>query len=246
MVSARAAEAAPTLSAASVAVAAEGFYTDRNMASGNGEILVTEDVAIALRRITKRCCEWIARSAFELARSRNRHVTIVHKANVLKVSDGMFLDTCRSVAQAYPDVTTDDILIDAKMAHVVRTPARFDVVVTTNMYGDILSDLTAEFSGNLGMGGSLNAGSDHAMAQASHGSAPDIAGRDIANPISLILSTAQLLEWFGKRKSDARYVEAGIRISSAVEASVRTGKATRDIGGNLGTRAVGQAIAGQI
>ncbi len=98
----------------------------------------------------------------------------------------------------------DDILVDAMMAHVVRQPDRFDVIVATNMFGDILSDLTAELSGSLGLGGSLNVGADHAMAQAAHGSAPDIAGRDVANPFSLILSTALLLAWHGERAGAAR------------------------------------------
>jgi 3-isopropylmalate dehydrogenase len=224
----------------------EGFYTDRNMESGNGEILVTGDVSIAIRRITRQCCERIARSGFELARTRNRRVTFVHKANVLKVSDGMFLDICRAVGSEFPDVETDDVLIDAMMAHVVRAPSRFDVIVTTNMYGDILSDLTAELSGSLGMGGSLNAGTDHAMAQASHGSAPDIAGRNVANPISLILSTAQLFSWYGQRKNDRRFTEAGAGMEAAIAAALRGGKATRDVGGSLGTREAGAVIAGFI
>lgn len=224
----------------------EGFYTDRNMESGNGEILVTPDVSIALRRITRLCCERIARSAFELARTRSGRLTFVHKANVLKVSDGMFLDICREVGTDFPDVQTDDVLIDAMMAHVVRKPSRFDVIVTTNMYGDILSDLTAELSGSLGMGGSLNAGTHHAMAQASHGSAPDIAGRNLANPISLVLSTAQLFGWYGQRSNDARFTKAGTGIETAVARSLRAGKGTKDVGGTLGTMEAGAAIAAYI
>jgi len=224
----------------------EGFYTDRNMENGNGEILVTKDVSIALRRITRQCCERIARTAFALARTRGRYLTFVHKANVLKTSDGMFLDICREVGEAFPDVRTDDVLIDAMMAHVVRAPSRFDVIVTTNMYGDILSDLTAELSGSLGMGGSLNAGTDHAMAQASHGSAPDIAGRDIANPISLILSTAQLLAWHGQRTDDSRFTDAAAGMEAAVGSALRSRTATKDVGGNLGTQDAGKAIAALI
>jgi 3-isopropylmalate dehydrogenase len=224
----------------------EGFYTDRNMEQGNGELLVTPDVSIALRRITRQCCERIAVTAFELARTRDRHLTFVHKANVLKVSDGMFLDVCRKVGADYPDVRTDDVLIDAMMAHVVRAPSRFDVVVTTNMYGDILSDLTAELSGSLGLGGSINAGTGHAMAQASHGSAPDIAGKDVANPISLILSTAQLLAWHGQRAGGTPFADAAAAIEKAVESAVRGSQATRDIGGTLGTRDAGRAIAAYV
>src|SRR5262249_39999525 len=160
----------------------EGFYADRNMELGSGEILVTPDVAISLRRITRACCNRIARAAFELAARRRQHVSIVHKANVLKLGDGLFLEEARKVPAEFPGVTVDDFIVDAMMAHVVRAPQRFVVIVTTNMFGDILSDLTAELSGSLGLGGSLNAGSEQAMAQAAHGSAPDIAGRDIANP----------------------------------------------------------------
>ncbi|MGY3124504.1 3-isopropylmalate dehydrogenase [Bradyrhizobium sp. S3.14.4] len=165
----------------------EGFYADRNMEQGNGEMLVTPDVVISLRRITRLCCERIAHAACRLAMKRRRHLTIVHKANVLKIGDGMFLDICRAAAKGYPGLEVDDILVDAMMAHVVRNPDRFDVIVATNMFGDILSDLTAELSGSLGLGGSLNVGDRYAMAQAAHGSAPDIAGQDVANPVSLIL-----------------------------------------------------------
>ena len=109
--------------------------------------------------------------------------------------------------QEFPAVTVDDVIVDAMMAHVVRNPQRFDVIVTSNMYGDILSDLTAELSGSLGMAASLNAGTDHGMAQAAHGSAPDIAGKNVANPLSLIVSAAMLLAWHGRR-SKAKSFEA--------------------------------------
>jgi 3-isopropylmalate dehydrogenase len=220
----------------------EGFYADRNMEQGNSELLVTPDVVISLRRITRHCCERIAHAACRLAMNRRRHLTIVHKANVLKIGDGMFLDICRQVARGYPGLEVDDILVDAMMAHVVRQPDRFDVVVATNMFGDILSDLTAELSGSLGLGGSLNVGADFAMAQAAHGSAPDIAGRDVANPISLILSAALLLAWHGERSGDARYTTSARAIEDAVAAAMQSGRATRDVGGTLGTAATGRAI----
>lgn len=221
----------------------EGFYADRNMEQGNSELLVTPDVVISLRRITRHCCERIAHAACRLAVNRRRHLTIVHKSNVLKIGDGMFLDICREVARGYPEVVVDDILVDAMMAHVVRQPDRFDVIVATNMFGDILSDLTAELSGSLGLGGSLNAGADFAMAQAAHGSAPDIAGQDVANPASLILSAALLLAWHGERCGEARYSVAARAIEDAVAAALQSGRATRDVGGNLGTAAMGQAVA---
>src|ERR1700726_3812510 len=182
----------------------EGFYADRNMEQGNSELLVTPDVVISLRRITRHCCERIAKAACQLAMRRRQRLTIVHKANVLKIGGGRFLDICRETVRAFPGLVVDDIHVDAMMAHVVRRPDRFDIIVATNMFGDILSDLTAELSGSLGLGGSLNVGANHAMAQAAHGSAPDIAGRDVANPISLILSVALLLAWHGERRGDGR------------------------------------------
>ena len=221
----------------------EGFYADRNMEQGNGELLVTSDVVISLRRITRHCCERIAHAACALALRRRKHLTIVHKANVLKLGDGLFLEICREVARGYPGLAVDDILVDAMMAHVVRQPERFDVIVATNMFGDILSDLTAELSGSLGLGGSLNVGAQHAMAQAAHGSAPDIAGQDVANPVSLILSAALLLAWHGERSDAARYVTAARAIEDAVAVTIELGSATRDVGGALGTAAAGRAIA---
>jgi 3-isopropylmalate dehydrogenase len=220
----------------------EGFYADRNIASGSSEMLITPDVVVSLRRITRECCERIARSAFELAMTRRRHVSIVHKANVLKIGDGMFIDICHQVAKAFPEVQVDDFIVDAMMAHVVRAPNRFDVIVTTNMFGDILSDLTAELSGSIGLGGSLNAGHGHAMGQAAHGSAPDIAGQNIANPFSLILSASQLLAWYGHRKALPSFSSASQAIERACEDAVKARDATRDVGGRLGTAETGKAI----
>jgi 3-isopropylmalate dehydrogenase len=224
----------------------EGFYADRNVESGGSEMLITPDVVVSLRRITRQCCERIARSAFELAMLRNKHVTIVHKANVLMIADGMFIDICHQVGREFPQVKIDDFIVDAMMAHVVRAPERFDVVVTTNMFGDILSDLTAEMSGSLGLGGSLNAGSQYAMGQAAHGSAPDIAGRDIANPVSLIRSAQMLLAWHGQRKSQPRFLDAARAMQNVVTDMVAAGEATRDVGGKLGTNAFGAAMAARL
>jgi 3-isopropylmalate dehydrogenase len=219
----------------------EGFYADRNVESGGSEMLITPDVVVSLRRITRVCCERIARSAFELAMTRKKHVTIVHKANVLKMGDGMFIDECRKVGKEFPEVTIDDVIVDAMMAHVVRAPQRYDVVVATNMFGDILSDLTAEMSGSLGLGGSLNAGHDHAMGQAAHGSAPDIAGQNIANPASQVLSAAMLLDWHGRRKGQQAFRDAAAAIESALADAVAARECTKDVGGTLGTKETGAA-----
>lgn len=220
----------------------EGFYADRNVESGGSEMLITPDVVISLRRITRVCCERIAKAAFELAMTRKKHVTIVHKANVLKIADGMFIEICHQVGKDYPEVSIDDFIVDAMMAHVVRSPEKFDTIVTTNMFGDILSDLTAELSGSLGLGGSLNAGDHYAMGQAAHGSAPNIANQDIANPFSQILSASMLLNWHGKRKNLPEYLSAAKAIETAVETVIAQKEVTKDIGGKLGTKAVGEAV----
>src|SRR5690606_5243767 len=224
----------------------EGFYADRNIEQGSSELLITSDVVISLRRITRKCCERIARSAFELAMTRNKHVSIVHKANVLKIADGMFIDICHEVGREFPEVRIDDFIVDAMMAHVVRDPAKFDVIVTTNMFGDILSDLTAELSGSLGLGGSLNAGDRYAMGQAAHGSAPDIAGQDIANPFSLVLSAAMLLAWHARKAGQASFQTAADAIFDGVGAAIEAREATRDVGGKLGTRETGRLLAQRI
>lgn len=224
----------------------EGFYADRNIESGGSEMLITPDVVISLRRITRVCCERIARSAFELAMTRRKKLTLVHKANVLKMGDGMFLEECLKVGQEFPQVEVDDFIVDAMMAHVVRAPQRFDVIVTTNMFGDILSDLTAELSGSLGLGASLNAGFNHAMGQAAHGSAPDIAGKNIANPLSLILSAGQLLRWHGLRSGKPAFIDASAAIDRVTADVIAAKEATRDVAGNLGTRESGAAFVARL
>lgn len=224
----------------------EGFYADRNVESGGSEMLITQDVVVSLRRITRPCCERIARAAFELAMTRKKHVTIVHKANVLRIGDGMFIDACHAVAREFPEVKVDDVIVDAMMAHVVRAPERYDVIVTTNMFGDILSDLTAELAGSLGLAASINAGTHYAMAQAAHGSAPDIAGQNIANPFSQVISASMLLAWYGQRKSKSPFIEASKALNDAVAQAIATGEATRDVGGTLGTRETGQALSARL
>jgi 3-isopropylmalate dehydrogenase len=224
----------------------EGFYADRNIESGGSEMLITPDVVVSLRRITRQCCERIARAAFDLAMTRQKHVTVVHKANVLRLGDGMFIDSCQLVARDYPDVQVDEVIVDAMMAHVVRAPERYDVIVTTNMFGDILSDLTAELSGSLGMAASINAGTEYAMAQAAHGSAPDIAGQNIANPFSQVCSAGMLLTWYGQRKGLENFIQAGHALDEAVAQAIAARESTRDMGGSLGTRQTGEALVARL
>jgi len=222
----------------------EGFYADRNMAVGLGEFMPTEDLALAVRKISAGACQRIARSAFELARTRRKHVIAVHKANVLRVSDGLFLREVHAVAADYPDVTLEEMLVDAATAHLIRSPERFDVIVTTNMFGDILSDEASELAGGLGLGASLNAGEASAVAQAQHGSAPDIAGQDKANPTALILSAAMLLNWIGARRQARNFIGAAAAMESTVETLLTSPQTrTADLGGRLGTRAFGTLVA---
>ena len=224
----------------------EGFYADRSTYQGTGEFMPTPDVAIALGIITRRACERIARQAFELASRRRNKVTIIHKANVLKMTTGLFRDVCREVAEEYPDVSVDDFHIDAMTVHLVRRANEFDVVVTENMFGDILSDLAGELAGSLGIAPSLNASDDRAMAQAAHGSAPDIAGQDLANPIAMILSTAMLFDWLGARHSDDALSRAASRIERSVEETVAQGITTRDMGGSAGCREFAETVAATV
>ncbi|WP_129777827.1 isocitrate/isopropylmalate dehydrogenase family protein [Peristeroidobacter soli] len=225
----------------------EGFYADRNMHAGSGEFMPDENMALAVRKITARASQRVARAAFEIARGRRRKVTAVHKANVLKLSDGLFLREVRKVAQQYPDVQLEELIVDATAALLIRSPERFDVIVTTNMFGDILSDEAAELSGSLGLGGSINAGDDICVAQAQHGSAPDIAGRNVANPTSLILSAGMLLDWRGRRDGREDLIQAGARIAAAIDRVIDNPKTrTRDIGGDLDTTSYTAAVCAAI
>ncbi|MEV0804223.1 isocitrate/isopropylmalate dehydrogenase family protein [Kribbella sp. NPDC050281] len=220
----------------------EGFYADRSTYRGTGEFMPTADVAIAMGIFTRPAIERIARQALELASRRRRHLTIVHKANVLRTSTGFFLEICRELAAGFPEVEVDDFHIDAMTVHLVRHGADFDVLVTENMFGDILSDLTGELAGSLGIAPSINASHDRAMAQAAHGSAPDIAGRGLANPTAMIASGAMLLDWLGSEhaKQAATLVDRGLR--TAVASGVRTA----DLGGTAGTTEFTDAVVAAI
>lgn len=221
----------------------EGFYADRSMFAGPGEFMPDEDMALAVRKVTRKASMRIAEAAFALAMERRRKVCVVHKANVLRLSDGLFLECTRAVAKRYPDVAVEEQLIDAMAALLVRDASQYDVIVTTNMYGDILSDQATEIAGSLGMAASLNAGTDHAVAQAQHGSAPSIAGQDIANPCSLIGSSAMLLRWLGQRREEPALIAAADRIDAALARAVSSPDTrTADLGGTLGTKAFAQGL----
>src|SRR5262245_15949951 len=225
----------------------EGFYADRNMFAGSGEFMPTPDLALAVRKITREGSRRIVEEAFRLAMRRRRHVTAVHKANVLRVSDGLFLECAREVASRYRDVRYEEKIIDAMAALLVRDASVFDVIVTTNMFGDILSDEASEIAGSLGLAASINHGAEHGVAQAQHGSAPDIAGRDRANPSSLIGSAAMLLAWLGERGGDPRLLRAADLIERALDAVIaRPEWRTADLGGPLGTHAFTERMAATV
>jgi isocitrate/isopropylmalate dehydrogenase len=221
----------------------EGFYADRSMFAGPGEFMPTPDLALSTRKVTRAASERIAEEAFRLARLRRNKVTAVHKANVLRISDGLFLSVVREVAQRFPEVAYEEQLVDAMAALLVRDASQFDVIVATNMFGDILSDEASELAGSLGLGASLNLGKAYAVAQAQHGSAPSIAGKDLANPYALIASAAMMLDWLGTKRERADLLQAGTRIRHALDSAIDDPKTrTRDLGGTLGTKAFTQAV----
>lgn len=225
----------------------EGFYADRSMHAGGGEFMPDQNSAFAIRKITAKACAVVAHTAFDLATQRRGKVTAVHKANVLKLTDGLFLREVRKVAAEYPGVELEELIVDAAAALLIRRPQVFDVLVTTNMFGDILSDEASELSGSLGLGGAINTGADVCVAQAQHGSAPDIAGKNIANPTSLILSAAMLLDWIGRRHRDESLVDASVAIHHGVERVLDQPRPrTRDIGGSADTDVFATAVAAAV
>jgi len=227
--------------------ATEGFYPDRNMTRGWGEVMPNPDMALSTRKITRHCSERIARRAFEWAKIRRNKVTAIHKANSFHMTDGLFLEAVNDVAKEFPGVEFEDLLVDAAAAHLVRTPEAFDVLVATNLYGDILSDLTGELSGSLGLAGSVMASDTLCCAQAQHGSAPDIAGKNIANPTAMMLSIAMLLSWVGNNRDLPNYLEAGSAMSEAIdEALEKPDVRTKDLGGSASTTMFAEAVAGVI
>ena len=224
----------------------EGFYPDRNMYKGLGEYMPSPDMAIVAGVFTKKAAERIAHEAFRLAMKRRKKVTIVHKANVIKMGFGLFRDSCRDVGRLYPDVQIDDYHIDAMTAHLVRRAKDFDVIVTTNMLGDIISDLAGELTGSLGMAPSINTNNHQAMAQAAHGSAPDIAGKNIANPVGMLLSGVMLLDWMANKHSDESLEKMAKIAEGAVMNTLSGGICTPDLGGNASTTDFTKAIVDRI
>lgn len=221
----------------------EGFYADRLLFQGPGEFMPTPDCALSFRKITAEASRRIARVAFEYARHRRGRITVVGKRHLLPVTDGVFFKEVRKEALLHPNVTWREMDIDAMAADLYTRPGDHDVILTTNMFGDMLSNEALALSGSLGLAQSLNMGECHAAANAGHGSAPDIAGRGTANPTGLMLSAAMLLRWLGERHQLREFVHAAASIEAAAdEAMLDQGSRTADLGGSSKTQAFAKAV----
>ena len=200
--------------------------------------LAPEDVAVALRVISRPACRSIAQQAFKYAKANGyKRVSLTEKANVLQKTGGMMVEEVRRVAADYPGITYDEFHIDAMTMHLVREPESFGVIVASNLFGDIVSDLCSQLAGGIGYAPSANLGDDYAVFEPIHGSAPDIAGQGVANPLGMIFSAQMMLDWLGEKDLAERLKSAAIRV--IMEGRVKT----RDMGGSHGTVAMAQAVA---
>ncbi len=205
----------------------EGLYVEQERRYG--------DTAIADAVITRGASERIAKVALEQAMKRRKKLAIIHKANVLPLTSGLFLETARELAKEYPEVDAYDVIVDAAALKLVREPGSFDVLVSTNLFGDILSDLIAGLVGGLGLAPSANVGEHHAVFEPVHGSAPDIAGAGVANPIATVLTAAMMLDHLGE-------AQAADRVERAVDKVLAEGPLTPDLGGKATTADVTGAL----
>ncbi|MGD8708357.1 MAG: isocitrate/isopropylmalate dehydrogenase family protein [Nitrosopumilaceae archaeon] len=207
----------------------EDLYTGKEFSLGNA--------SVALRIISENASKRIAKYAFETAKQRDgmRKVTCVHKSNVMRVTDGMFAKACADVAKNYPDITFEQMYVDACAMNLIRQPHQFDVVVTTNLFGDILSDESSQVVGGLGMAPAANIGDRFALFEPVHGAAFDIAGQNIANPSSFLLSIKMMFDWLAAKHNDSKCTEIGQQLESVIFGLVKDGIKTKDIGGNKTT-----------
>lgn len=209
------------------------------------ENTVAPGVVTSLKVATEAACTRISRFAFEYARKRGRRkVTVFHKANIMKLTDGLFLRCAREVrASGFEGIEYEEQIIDAALMRLVQDPGRFDVILCENLYGDLVSDLCAGLVGGLGVVPGANIGAEHAVFEAVHGSAPDIAGKDLANPLALTMSGVMMLKHLAATHGEPRLAECGERIRTAYDACLQSGAKTRDLGGSLGTAAFAAAVA---
>ena len=209
------------------------------------ELDLDSETAVCLRIISRRASKRIARQAFELARRRGKtmQVTAVHKSNVMKKTCGIFVRACREVSKDYPDVTLRDMYVDNAAMQLIKRPHEFDVLVTTNMFGDILSDEAAILIGGLGMAPGANIGDDFALFEPVHGSAPKYAGMNIANPTSMILASSLMLRWLGENRTDNECIRGADDIENALTATFTKNIRTKDLGGSASTSEFAAAVA---
>ena len=203
-----------------------------------GEEFETQGGAVAMRIISEKASRRIAEYAFTIARQRNmqKNVTCVHKSNVMKKTDGLFSNVCSSVAEKFSEIKFEQMYVDACSMNLIRQPQLFDVIVTTNLFGDILSDESAQVVGGLGMAPAANIGDNFALFEPVHGAAFDIAGKDIANPSSFILSIKMMLDWLGTKHNDKKAIELGTRLEDSIIQLLKSNIKTIDIGGDKTTK----------
>jgi len=223
----------------------EGMLYSETVVAGAPEFRPNDDITVAMRVITRKGSNRVAREAFEIARTRPRKkVTAAHKEPVYRLACGMFAEECRKVAREYPDVTFEEAMIDTISMKLVMAPQQYDVVVTSNQFGDILTDIGAGLVGGLGLAPGLCVGEKQAMAQATHGSAPDIAGRSIANPYAMIVSGQMLMAFLGRKHREPKATAAAGFMQAAIDKVVTQAKhLTKDLGGKASTQDMGNAIA---
>jgi isocitrate dehydrogenase (NAD+) len=207
------------------------------------ENTVTPGVVMSMKVATEKACYRISKWAFEYARNRGRKkVTVFHKANIMKLTDGLFIKKSREVSGEYDDIEYEEIIIDAGCMKLVQDPGRFDVLLLENLYGDLISDLAAGFVGGLGVVPGANIGVREAVFEAVHGSAPDIAGRNIANPLALLMSAVMMLNHLADTEGMKDFRTSAERIKQAYNKALENGEATRDLGGSLGTQEFADAL----
>lgn len=205
---------------------------------------ITDDAVMSMKVATHTACTRIAHWAFRFAtRRQRRKITVFHKANIMKMTDGLFLREARRVHQReYPNIEYQEMIIDAGCMKLVQDPTQFDVLLLENLYGDVVSDLCAGLVGGLGVVPGANYGEQHAVFEAVHGSAPDIAGKGVANPLALLMSAVMMLNYLADERDDPSCRQVGERIKHAYDAALEAGQKTRDLGGELGTDAFAQAV----
>ncbi len=210
---------------------------------------ITPGVVTSLKVATERASRRIAAWTFRYARERGRRkVTVFHKANIMKLSDGLFIRCARQVREemGFEDIEYEEVIIDAGCMRLVQDPSRFDILLLENLYGDVVSDLCAAFVGGLGVVPGANIGERCAVFEAVHGSAPDIAGKGLANPLALIMSGVMMLNYLADTRGDSRCREAACRVKAAYDHALADGCKTRDLGGEMGTSAFTEALLQRI